>query len=353
MRFLETVRFLSVTGLSTAIATMTLVWSYPSIAQAQSLDSPEDLAQPTDDLRPLAQDSSILSIEGGQRLMSDAAAAVADQDYDSAVESLQQARQVFNQLSNFYQQLATSFSGIDLQITDEHRTLALQSAQLRDEATYQLALVHRAQNQPELAIPLLIQIVRSQQPTRELGQDAYQQLFELGFVSSAYPSDSADGEEAPAEEMSPPSSGSNVLSISGGQSLMSDAASAVSNQDYDTAEQRLQDARQVFNQLSNFYQQLATSFSGIDNQITDEQRSLALQSAQLRDESTYQLALVYRAQNKPEVSVPLLIQIVQSQQPTRELGQRAYQQLFELGFVNSPYPRNPDRQGETILSPGS
>jgi hypothetical protein len=31
------------------------------------------------------------------------------------------------------------------------------------------------------------------------------------------------------------------------------------------------------------------------------------------------------------------MEILRSQQPTRELGQRAYQQLFELGFVDEPY----------------
>ena len=58
---------------------------------------------------------------------------------------------------------------------------------MRDEATYRLALVHRAQNKPELAVPLLIQIIRSQQPTRDLGKKAYQQLLELGFVDSPFP----------------------------------------------------------------------------------------------------------------------------------------------------------------------
>jgi thioredoxin-like negative regulator of GroEL len=99
---------------------------------------------------------------------------------------LQDARQVFNQLSNFYQELTTSFSGIDNRISDSHRRKALQSAQLRDEATYQLAVVYRAKNQPELAVPLLIQLIRSQGPTRDLGQQAYQQLFELGFVDVAF-----------------------------------------------------------------------------------------------------------------------------------------------------------------------
>jgi sorbitol-specific phosphotransferase system component IIA len=58
---------------------------------------------------------------------------------------------------------------------------------MRDTATYQLALLHRAKNQPELAVPLLIQIIRSQAPTRDLGKKAYQQLLELGFVTDPFP----------------------------------------------------------------------------------------------------------------------------------------------------------------------
>jgi hypothetical protein len=138
-------------------------------------------------IRPSEQDSGLLSQEGGKRLMDEADKAVSAQNYDSAVKKLQEARQVFNQLSNFYQDLAGSFSGIDNRIADSQRRKALDAAQMRDTATYQLALVHRAQKKPELAVPLLVQIIRSQQPTRDLGQKAYQQLFELGFVDAPYP----------------------------------------------------------------------------------------------------------------------------------------------------------------------
>ncbi|MEL6225095.1 MAG: hypothetical protein AAFR31_20895 [Cyanobacteria bacterium J06627_8] len=162
-------------------------------AELEDLNNPEllpsadDTGNSDDDLRPLSQGSSFLSLEGGERLMSEAGDAVSVQDYDLAVQKLQEARQVYNQLSNFYQQLAGSFSGIDNRIADSQRQLALQTAQMRDQATYQLALVHRAQNQPDLAVPLLVQIIQSQQPTRDLGQRAYRQLFELGFVDAPYP----------------------------------------------------------------------------------------------------------------------------------------------------------------------
>ncbi|NEO31050.1 MAG: hypothetical protein F6K36_11585 [Symploca sp. SIO3C6] len=145
-----------------------------------------DLTDPNN-MRPLTQNDSLLSLQGGQRLMEEASSAIDGQDYALAAKKLQDARQIFNQLSNFYQQLASSFSGIENRIYDAQRLKALETAEMRDEATYQLALVHRAQNQPELAVPLLIQIIRSQNPTRDLGKKAYQQLFEIGFVDSPYP----------------------------------------------------------------------------------------------------------------------------------------------------------------------
>lgn len=135
--------------------------------------------------RPLS--NSVLSIQGGERLVQEAMAAASQQKYDIAVSKFQDARQVFNQLSNFYQDLTASFSGIDNRIAEANRQKALETANMRDRATYQLALVYRAKNQPELAVPLLVQLIRSQAPTRELGQLAYQQLFEMGFVDTAFP----------------------------------------------------------------------------------------------------------------------------------------------------------------------
>ncbi len=129
------------------------------------------------------------------------------------------------------------------------------------------------------------------------------------------------------------------LSIQGGQKLLADASSAVSSGNYVLATKKLQEARQVFNQLSNFYQELAGSFTGVDNRIADGLRRKALDAAQMRDDATYQLALSHRAQNQPELAVPLLVQIAKSQGVTRDLGKKSYNQLVELGFADTPYPR--------------
>ncbi|BAY84926.1 hypothetical protein NIES267_44240 [Calothrix parasitica NIES-267] len=187
MKFAATVPNISL-ALISVIASFNLL--SPAHAQVK-LPSGSTQVQPIDpndpnNLQPTGQTTSVLSLEGGKRLMSEASNAVASQNYSLATSKLKEARLVFNQLSNFYQQLNSSFAGIDNRLADSQRKKALSTAQMRDEATYQLALVHRAQNKPELAVPLLVQIIKSQNPTRDLGKKAYQQLFELGFVDSPF-----------------------------------------------------------------------------------------------------------------------------------------------------------------------
>lgn len=150
--------------------------------------------------------SGLFSIESAQRSLSEAEAAVASQNYGAATGKLQDARQVSNQLSNFYQALASTYLGADNRASDGLRKQALEAAQIRDRATFQLALVYRAQSKPEQAIPLLVEIIRSQGPSREMGVKAYQQLYEMGFVTvppratpPATPSPSGDKDKKPNE----------------------------------------------------------------------------------------------------------------------------------------------------------
>jgi thioredoxin-like negative regulator of GroEL len=153
------------------------------------------------DERPLALSDSVFSLAGGKQLMAEATKAIGAEKYDVAIDKLQQARKIFNQLSNFHLQIANSFSGIDTKIFDAQRNIALETGEMRDEATYQLALVHRAQNQPELAVPLLIQVIRSQNPTSNLGRKSYQQLYEIGFVDTPYSASSpTSATPAPAKQ---------------------------------------------------------------------------------------------------------------------------------------------------------
>jgi hypothetical protein len=167
------------------ICGLSLVIMSAANGQTQTPDQTTPASDPNE-LKPLNQADSVLSMQGGQRLVEEANTALNAAKYDVAVDKLNQARRIFNQLSNYHLQLANSFSGIDPKVFDSQRQSALNTGQLRDEATYKLALVHRAQNQPELAVPLLIQVIQSQNPTSELGQKCYQQLYEMGFVSTPF-----------------------------------------------------------------------------------------------------------------------------------------------------------------------
>jgi tetratricopeptide (TPR) repeat protein len=130
--------------------------------------------------------TSEFSVPHADKLVAEGTAAIATQDYTAAIAKLDEARELYNQLSLFYQELAQMFFGVDTRQNRSNRDLAIEAAQKRDETTYQLALIYRSQGQPEEAIPLLMEVLRSQQPTRDLGEQAYQQLFEMGFVEAPY-----------------------------------------------------------------------------------------------------------------------------------------------------------------------
>jgi hypothetical protein len=199
------IRFLRLFNSFLFVSYLVIGVDYPSLAQSQQPNSlvkekqvpassdKKVTTQPNSNnsdssksSRPLDQSDSILSISGAQKLINDSQDAINNGKYDLAVADLQQARKSLNQISNFHLQLANSFSGIDQNVTESQRSQALKAGQLRDQTTYQLALVHRAQNKPELAVPLLIQVILSQNAASELGRKSYQQLYELGFVEIPY-----------------------------------------------------------------------------------------------------------------------------------------------------------------------
>ncbi|AFY62497.1 hypothetical protein [Synechococcus sp. PCC 6312] len=164
------------------------ILSEPGLAQSSgTTGTPGATAPNVEVVTPALPAGTAYTIAGGKRLIDEAATAVNSQNYVLAARKLLEARTTMNQLSNYYQSISSSFLGIDAAASDSGRRKALESAQMRDIATYQLALVYRANNQPELAIPLLVEILRSQNPTRELGQKSYQQLVELGFMDVAFP----------------------------------------------------------------------------------------------------------------------------------------------------------------------
>jgi tetratricopeptide (TPR) repeat protein len=174
--------------LSSGLLAVSLVGASVSLAPAQEPATSDTGETPnSSEVRRVDQvSSSEFSIPYADRLTAEATDAIAAQQYETAIAKLNESRELYNQLSLYYQELAEMFFGIDTRQNRSNRDKAIEAAQKRDEATYQLALIHRTQNEPEKAIPLLMEVLRSQQPTRQLGEQAYQQLFEMGFVDDPY-----------------------------------------------------------------------------------------------------------------------------------------------------------------------
>ena len=164
-------------------------------------------------------------------------------------------------------------------------------------------------------------------------------LLSLSLVGAVSVAALAQEVETPSEVQPVDSLGDNGFSISAADQLADEASEAIAAQQYTTAINKLDEARRLYNQLSLYYEELAAFFLGIDTRQNQSNREKALETAQKRDEVTYQLALVYRTQDRPQDAIPLLMDILRSQQPTRDLGAQAYQQLFEMGFVDDPYER--------------
>ncbi|MGY2753716.1 thioredoxin-like negative regulator of GroEL [Thermostichus sp. MS-CIW-21] len=156
-------------------------------ATAQELPPGQQLIPNPQQFRVLEQPNNALSVLRAEQLAAEADAAIQAQNYDRAIELLQQVFNAYNQRSNYHQDLSRAFAGIQNRISEEQRELARVAAQARDEAAYDLAVVYRAAGRPEEAVAWLIQVIKSQTPTRELGTQAYQQLLEIGFVSTPFP----------------------------------------------------------------------------------------------------------------------------------------------------------------------
>ena len=131
---------------------LTLALTSPGLAQQTSPETNTTPENPAENTNPSGESSSegdraleegntVLSLEGGKKLMEDANQAISSNNYDVAIKDLQKARQVFNQLTNFYLDLSKSFNGLDNRISEEQRRKAAESGQMRDEATYQLAFL--------------------------------------------------------------------------------------------------------------------------------------------------------------------------------------------------------------------
>ncbi len=147
-----------------------------------------------------------------------------------------------------------------------------------------------------------------------------------------------------AEPSSPSSASQKVLArVEGGfnviavKQLLEKGDKSAAKGNLAAAKKHYDKARAVAKKLLSFYRDLAGSFRGLDARIPREMDSKGRETLQLLANTNLRLAALFRRQNKPEVAVPLLVEVVRLMTPAKPEGQKAYQSLIELGFVDTPY----------------
>ena len=133
-------------------------------------------------------------------------------------------------------------------------------------------------------------------------------------------------------------SGTNKkLSISDVQDYLNNGDKLVKDGDFEKAKQTYDKARNLARQLAGFYRDLNGSFKGLDARIPLELDKKGRKSIKIWAQSNARLASLYKRKKQPEVAVPLLVEIIRLMTPNSTEGKEAYQNLLQLGFVETTY----------------
>ena len=141
---------------------------------------------PSSKYRVLSTKNSELNLSTISAFLDQAKASINTGNIDDAVEKLGKARASSNLLITYYKDLHGSFTGIDALIPRELSKKNRKVIQLLSKANLQLATIYRSKGDPELAVPLLVEVVKILTPVNPLGANAYQQLVELGLVETTF-----------------------------------------------------------------------------------------------------------------------------------------------------------------------
>ena len=131
--------------------------------------------------------------------------------------------------------------------------------------------------------------------------------------------------------------GNKKLTIANVQSFITEGDNLVNNGDFEKAKEKYDKARTLSKQISGFYRDLNGSFRGLDARIPREMDNKGREAIKSWAESNARLAALYKRKKQPEVAVPLLVEIIRLMSPNSSQGKEAYQNLIQLGFVDTPY----------------
>jgi len=140
----------------------------------------------TNNYRVLSNTNKTLSIANVEAFIVEGDALIKTGEIDKAKESFDKARNLAKQLAGFYGDLNGSFIGFDARIPNEMTKKGKKSLQAWAKSNARLAAVYKKKKQPEVAVPLLVEIIRLMSPSSKEGKQAYKTLVQLGFVETPY-----------------------------------------------------------------------------------------------------------------------------------------------------------------------
>ena len=134
----------------------------------------------------LSKDGKKLSILNVEYLIKEGDKFIKNGDFDKAKDFYLDARKLAKQLASFYSDLNTSFKGIDARIPSEMQRKGKESLQILAVTNERLASLYLKTEEPEVAVPLLIETIRILTPTSKEGKAAFKKLNQLGFVDTKF-----------------------------------------------------------------------------------------------------------------------------------------------------------------------
>ena len=152
--------------------------SYMNLSYAESKNSNE--------YKILSNSNKKLSISDVREYLNVGDKLVENGDFEKAKRSYDKARNLARQLAGFYRDLNGSFKGLDARIPLEMDKKGRKSIKIWAKSNARLASLYTRKEQPEVAVPLLVEIIRLMTPNSPEGKEAYENLLQLGFVDTIY-----------------------------------------------------------------------------------------------------------------------------------------------------------------------
>ena len=152
--------------------------TYMNLSYAESQNSNE--------YKVLSNSNKKLSISDVKEYLNEGDKLVENGDFEKAKQSYDKARNLARQLAGFYRDLNSSFKGLDARIPLEMDKKGRKSIQIWAKSNARLASLYKRKKQPEVAVPLLVEIIRLMTPNSSEGKAAYENLLQLGFVDATY-----------------------------------------------------------------------------------------------------------------------------------------------------------------------